>query len=723
MDKRDQDMAGIAFQNALADSEHRLRLFVEAVRDYAIFQLDAAGTVRTWNAGAERMKGYTANEIIGRHFSSFYTPEDLANDKPRTELRIASETGRCEDEGWRLRKDGSRFWAHVTITAIRDSGGTLIGFAKITHDDSERRKSEQEIAKQAALLDAAHDSIIVRDLDNRITFWNRGAEQKYGWSREEALGKITHTLLKTKPRLPFVEIESELHEQRYWEGELVHTTKAGQEITVASRWVLQCDAHGNATSIFEINNDITVRKEAERALKESEAHLRALFEFAPDAIITSEPTGAISEVNSQTEKLFGYVRNELVGHKIEMLIPERFRQNHEVHRQEYNAHPHARPMGARFELYGRRRDGTEFPVDIMLATVETAKGKVVVSTIRDLSEKKKAEETIRRGEQQRQYLEEELHGDFQEIIGQNSTLRKVLKQAETVAPQDATVLILGETGTGKELVARAIHRLSRRHDRPFIKLNCAAIPSGLLESELFGHEKGAFTGAIAQKIGRLELAHQGTLFLDEVGDIPPEIQPKLLRALQEKEFERLGSTRTISVNIRLIAATNRELEKMVADKQFRSDLYYRLKVFPIAVPALRERRDDISLLVRYFVDMHARRMDKRIETIPTEVMTALTDWDWPGNVRELENFIERSVILTSGSVLRAPLAELRLDADAASEPTTSLHDAEREHILRTLRETKGRISGPGGAANRLGLKRTTLNSKIKKLSIKRSDYV
>jgi len=375
------------------------------------------------------------------------------------------------------------------------------------------------------------------------------------------------------------------------------------------------------------------------------------------------------------------------------------------------------------ELMGRRKDGTEFPVDIMLASVETAKGRIVLSTIRDISERKKAEETIRRGEQQRRYLEEELHSNFEEIIGENSTLKQVLKQVETVAPQDATVLVLGETGTGKELIARAIHRLSRRRDKPFIKLNCAAIPSGLLESELFGHERGAFTGAIAQKIGRLELANQGTLFLDEVGDIPLEIQPKLLRALQEKEFERLGSTRTISVNIRLIAATNRELEKMVADKEFRTDLYYRLKVFPIVVPPLRQRRDDIPLLVRYFVDMHARRMDRKIETIPPDVMNALTNWHWPGNVRELENFIERAVILTSGSVLRAPLSELEVRTETSAEPVANLHDAEREHILRVLRDAKGMISGLSGAAKRLGLKRTTLNSKIKKLGIKRSDYI
>jgi len=295
---------------------------------------------------------------------------------------------------------------------------------------------------------------------------------------------------------------------------------------------------------------------------------------------------------------------------------------------------------------------------------------------------------------------------------------------ETVAEQDVTVLILGETGTGKDLIARAIHKLSPRRERTLVKLNCAAIPTGLLESELFGHERGAFTGAISQKVGRLELAHQGTLFLDEVGDLPLEIQPKLLRALHEKEFERLGGTRTIPVDIRLVAATNRNLEKMVADREFRSDLYYRLRVFPISVPPLRERREDIPLLVRYFVAKHAVRMDRKIESIPPEIMKALTMWDWPGNIRELENFIERCVILSKGPALRAPLAELQVLEETASEPEdASLEAADREHILRVLRETKGMIGGPNGAAVRLGLKRTTLNSKLKKLGIKRQDYI
>ena len=317
------------------------------------------------------------------------------------------------------------------------------------------------------------------------------------------------------------------------------------------------------------------------------------------------------------------------------------------------------------------------------------------------------------------YLEDEIRSEynFEEIVGQSSALKRILQQVETVAPTQAAVLILGDTGTGKELIARAIHDLSTRRERTFVKINCAAIPTGLLESELFGHEKGAFTGAIAQKVGRFELAHHGTLFLDEVGDIPLELQPKLLRALQEQEFERLGSTRTLKVDARVIAATNRNLPKMVEEGSFRRDLYYRLSVFPIQVPPLRERQEDIPVLVRYFTQKYAKRMDRPIKSIPAEAMQAFQRWHWPGNVRELENFIERAVILTRGETLQVPLAELKPVAGEAASGAGSLEDAEREHIRRALKASKGVIGGPKGAATRLGLKRTTLLYKMKKLNI------
>jgi formate hydrogenlyase transcriptional activator len=335
------------------------------------------------------------------------------------------------------------------------------------------------------------------------------------------------------------------------------------------------------------------------------------------------------------------------------------------------------------------------------------------------------------------YLEEEARTEhnFEDIVGGSPALRRILRQVEIVAPTGSTVLIRGETGTGKELIARALHDLSPRRDRTFVKLNCAAIPTGLLESELFGHEKGAFTGAISQKVGRFELAHQGTLFLDEVGDIPPELQPKLLRVLQEQEFERLGSTKTINVDVRLVAATNRDLAAMAADGRFRSDLYYRLNVFPLVLPPLCERSDDIPPLVRHFTQRFARRMGRRIETIPSAVMEALVRYPWPGNIRELQNVIERAVILSPGTSLQVPLGDLQHAAAQAPVSTAeavaqvpvppavavTLADAEREHILGALRETGWVVGGPNGAAARLGMKRSMLYWKMKKLGISRPD--
>jgi formate hydrogenlyase transcriptional activator len=334
------------------------------------------------------------------------------------------------------------------------------------------------------------------------------------------------------------------------------------------------------------------------------------------------------------------------------------------------------------------------------------------------------------------YLEEEIRNafNFEEIVGESAAIRRVLAQVELVAPAGTTVLIQGETGTGKEVIARAVHNLSPRRERTFVKINCAAIPSGLLEAELFGHERGAFTGAITQKIGRFELADKGTLFLDEVGDIPLELQPKLLRVLQEQEFERLGSNRTQRVDVRVVAATNRDLPKLVAERAFRSDLYYRLNVFPVRIPALRERREDVPLLVRYFVQKFSRALNKTVEYVPAEAMDALANYSWPGNIRELENLIERAVLLSPGKELRVPLAELKSSGgaiDAAlgvsslltSVPVapsiTTLEEAERQHILRALRQTEWRIAGPKGAAALLAMKRTTLQARMRKLGIRR----
>jgi formate hydrogenlyase transcriptional activator len=383
------------------------------------------------------------------------------------------------------------------------------------------------------------------------------------------------------------------------------------------------------------------------------------------------------------------------------------------------------PLISRDRVWGvlelkRRRERGFAPEDVAFVTQFAGLVAIVVENTLADGEIKALKEQLAR---EKLYLEDEIRSErgFEEVIGRSAAIRAVLQQIETVAPTDSTVLICGETGTGKELVARAIHERSARSSNAFVKLNCAAIPSGLLESELFGHERGAFTGAITQRIGRFELANHGTAFLDEIGEIPLELQPKLLRVLQEREFERLGSTRTLKTDARLIAATNRDLEECVKERIFRADLYYRLNVFPIYVPPLRERSEDIPLLVRHFAQHYARRMNRAIDTIPSETMEALVRHQWPGNIRELQNLIERSVILSKGPVLQVPLSGLNsgngTSPDGARRRT--LEEAEREHILATLKETKWLVSGPRGAAARLGMNRSTLQFRMKKLGILR----
>ncbi|HKS71868.1 MAG TPA: sigma 54-interacting transcriptional regulator, partial [Terriglobales bacterium] len=467
--------------------------------------------------------------------------------------------------------------------------------------------------------------------------------------------------------------------------------------------------------------DITESSKVRAALADREAHFRMLVEQATDGIFLADRNRRYIDVNSAGAAMLGYSKEEVLQLSIDdvVIAGEIARVQPEM----------ARLAGGgvtRVEWQFLRKDGSVFPGEVTGRQLPDGR---LQGILRDISERKRTEETLRatleelraakeKLAEEKLYLEEAFDDElgFGEIIGQSKALKEVMAQAATVAASDATVLILGETGTGKELIARAVHRLSTRRNSSFIKMNCAAIPSGLLESELFGHEKGAFTGAVERKLGRLELADQGTLFLDEIGEIPLSMQPKLLRVLQDQEFERLGSTRTLQVNFRLIAATNQDLSEEVERKEFRSDLYYRIRVFPILVPPLRERREDIPLLVEHFVRKFGKRMNRSITSIPKKTMDALMEWDWAGNIRELENFVERSVILSEGSVLRAPLGELAGRQERGSEET--LEGAEREYIARVLRECEGKQGGRDGAAARLGLKRTTLQSKLRRLGIR-----
>jgi PAS domain S-box-containing protein len=555
------------------------------VQDYALFLLDVDESVAAWYGGAERIYGYSAAEALHQPVSFLYPGESSPPSAPHKEFERALSEGHFANEGWHLKKDGSRFWANAITVALKDEKGDLQGFARMVRDFSDRHDRDEKLRRSLARV-----------------------------RRVPAASTITGVV----------------------SGE---------------------------------------------------------FDRIPDA-------------NDTFLDLVGYSREDLLAGRLVWpdLTPKEFAALDEF------AHEEGLRFGActPFEKELIRKDGTRLPVLVNTAVLKLSPFRWItfVTDLRERDRQESVEEQPRESTQ-----------DFEEIVGSSAPLRRMMGQVEVVAPTDATVLILGETGTGKELIARAIHRLSPRRNLPFISLNCAAIPTGLLESELFGYERGAFTGALGQKIGRFEMAHRGTLFLDEVGDIPIDLQPKLLRALQEKSFERLGGTRTIPIDVRLVAATNRNLTQMMGDKLFRSDLYYRLKVFPINTPPLREHPEDIPLLARHFTRKYAAKMDRQIDKIPAETMKALVSWSWPGNVRELENFIERSVILSRGPSLRAPLSELRADAPEAGS-NASLEDVERDHILRIFRETGGVISA---AANRLGIPRTTLNAMMKKLGISRSD--
>ncbi|MGA7411063.1 MAG: sigma 54-interacting transcriptional regulator [Bryobacteraceae bacterium] len=554
------------------------------VQDYALFLLDADGQIVTWYAGAERIYGYKSSEVIGQHVSVLYPDEDAVR-MLEEKLKRAARDGHVGTEGWRVKKDGSRFWANAITMALKDENGELQGFARVVRDFTERHERDEKLRRNRA---------------------------------------------RTRP-IP-------------------------AESTIAG--------------------------------------------------IVSGEFDRIPEVNDAFLDLVGYTREDLAAGRLRWpdLTPPEYAALDEL------AHEEGLRFGActPFEKELIRKDGTRVPVLMATAVLKVAPFRWI-SFVQDLRERDRQENV--------ETDEANVERDFEEMVGASAALKRILRLVEVVSPTDATVLVLGETGTGKELVARAIHRLSPRKHLPFITLNCAAIPTGLLESELFGYERGAFTGALSQKIGRFEMAHRGTLFLDEVGDIPLDLQPKLLRALQEKSFERLGGTRTIPIDVRLVAATNRNLTQMMGDKLFRSDLYYRLKVFPITTPPLRDRPEDIPVLARHFTKKYASKMGREIDKIPAETMKVLVEWHWPGNVRELENFVERSVILSRGPSLRAPLAEIRQDAPDAPASAT-LEQVEREHIIKVLRESGGVVTT---SATRLGLHRTTLNAMMRKLGISRND--
>ncbi len=634
-------------------------------------------------------------------------------ERVRHQLR---ESGFAIMETVHRRKDGTMFPVEVNLRQVQLDRGYVVS---ISRDITARKRAEERLREFERVVESLEEMIVVVDREYRYVLANRVFLSYRGLTKEQLVGRSIAEILN--PGVFETIVKEKLDE--CFRGKVVKYELKYKYPEIGERDLsityLPVEGQTGIDRAACLLNDVTERKRTEEALRQSEERFRVALKHSPIAVFNQDQDLRYTWMyNPQLP----WPASEALGKTAE----EIFELEEAARVTEVRQRVLKTGVGARDEIqvtYGGRR----YYLDTTIEPVLDSTGAVIGLTgaNMDVTELREASESLREAKkkltEEKLYLEQEINTElgFGDIIGQSKALEAVMENVRKVAASDATVLLLGETGTGKELVARAVHWLSLRTGNSFIKLNCAAIPSGLLESELFGHEKGAFTGAVSRKIGRVELADKGTLFLDEIGEISMALQPKLLRVLQDHEFERLGGTQTLKVDFRLIAATNCDLADAVLHNEFRSDLYYRLNVFPIRVPPLRERPEDIRLLVEYFVQKFARRMNKSIASIPKKTMDALMGWEWPGNVRELENFIERSVILTQGSVLVSPLSELEPSSTTAEKKRVdeTLEATEREHILRALRESRGQIGGLKGAAMRLGLKRTTLQSKLKHLGI------
>ncbi len=608
------------------------------------------------------------------------------------------------------------------------------------HRHQEQCQSEEQLRKQKAhfeqLFELAPEAIVLRDSENRILRANREFTELFGFTLEESIGRNISELIVPPGNWQESErLREALNRGERVNTELVRRRKDGTLLDVSFRGA-RVSVGGGPPEIYGVYRDITEQKRAERALRRSEAYLAEGQRMShTGSWARSVSTGDVF-LSQESFRIFGF--DPATHPTLEVVLNRTHPDDREGFRETVMKAIRDR---SDFERHFRiiLDDGSIRHIRSLGHPVNNAAGELIefVGTHLDVTEQHQARIALENAFEEIKTLKEQLYQEnvalrreidetsmFEEIVGKSEVLRSVLRQVESVAPTESTVLINGETGTGKELVARAIHNLSPRRNQAFVKLNCASIPTGLLESELFGHERGAFTGAIAQRIGRFELASLGTIFLDEIGEIPLELQPKLLRVLQEREFERLGSSRTLRSEARLIAATNRDLAKMVEEQRFRSDLFYRLNVIPIVMPPLRERPEDVPLLVQHFAELFSRRMNKSIQTIPSETMSAMVHYDWPGNVRELQNVIERAVILSAGSVLRVSARDLRSAGKTGKTSRVELavkkRDVplpDREQVLEALKAAEGRVGGAQGAATHLGMKRTTLIAHMKRLGI------
>ena len=674
------------------------------------------------NDAMAKMYGHeSGRQLVGKRLSELLPPDDARNIEMTREY-VRSGFRLIDHESHEVDVAGNAKVFRNNILGIVENGA-LVRTWGIQRDVTEqwrleegRKKAEEALRKSEshfrALVEQASDGIFIADANGRYIDVNTAGAEMLGYTREELL-QLSIADVVTKDEIERIPVEV----ARFAGGAIA---RSDWKFLRKDGSVFPGEVCGKQLPdgrLQGIVRDMTERKQAEDETRRSEERFRVALKDSPITVFNQDRDLRYTWIyNPQLywpHEVIGKTDDEILGRsRANALTTVKQRVlTSGVPQQQDVTIPH---------------NGRSYVFDMTIEPLFDSGGNTIgitgacvdIARLQEMTDRlQAAKDKLAR---EKSYLESEIESElgFEEIIGQSAALREVLKKARVVAPTDSTVLLLGETGTGKELVARSVHGLSDRRGQTFVKLNCAAVPSGLLESELFGHEKGAFTGAVSQKAGRIELADKGTLFLDEIGELPPELQPKLLRVLQDREFERLGGVQTKRVDVRIIAATNRDLRKDIEDKRFREDLFYRLNVFPIELPPLRERREDIAMLVQHFVRKHAARMGKQITTIPDGSMRILRNWNWPGNIRELENMIERMVILTKGSVLTAPPAEL----EAWESSEDNLTEMERDHIIRVLRETNGVLSGTAGAASRLGVKRTTLQSMLKRFGIEAQEF-
>ncbi len=709
-------------QRGLRENEDWYRDLVEHSHDLLCIH-DLHGRLLSVNPAPARVLGYSVEELLQIPMREMIAPEF----RPQFDEYLRQVEQHGEARGFMLvlaRSGERRIWEyHNTLRTEGVASPIVRGIAhdvtELKQAERQRNRTNQRLQEYERAVEDSDEMVAVLDRDYRYLIANRAFSRLNGMEPEQVIGRRIEEILDRqvyrdiiKPRLDECFAGKVVRYEMWYEY-----PQLGRRYLQVSYFPLE--GPNGVDRVVASLQDITEKKRTEERLREYEKVVEGLEEM----IMVVDRDYRYLIANQAYLKYRALARDEVVGHLVPEIVGEGIFETAVRTKMD-------ECFAGRVVRYELRYEFPHLGVRDLFASyfpIEGPKGiDRLAMVLQDITDRKRAEEELRQAREklaeEKIYLEQTIDTElgFGEIIGQSKALRDVLEQVGKVAATDATVLIQGETGTGKELVARAIHHTSKRKNNTFIKLNCASIPSGLLESELFGHEKGAFTGAVSKKIGRLELADKGTLFLDEIGEIPMDLQPKLLRVLQDQEFERLGGTQTLKINFRLIAATNRDFSQAVKERQFRSDLYYRLNVFPVRVPALRERREDIPLLVQHFVRKLSSRLNKNVTSIPTKTMEALQEWHWPGNIRELENFVERSVILTRGSVLQAPLREL--ESVSQNEDDHTLEAKDREHIIRALQQSHGRLGGIRGAAERLGMNRTTLQSKLKRLGIDSRRY-